>query len=87
MKKNFFIFSIFYLISCQIDDEKWQYIEEKMGQAFNAENRGTMQSYDDLYVGNGAGEDWLDDNNPDFLLAGDSDCVVLYPSSQSKDNY
>ena len=46
-----------------------------------------MQSYDDLYVGNGAGEDWLDDNNPDFLLAGDSDCVVLYPSSQSKDNY
>ena len=87
MKQIFFKLSIFYLISCQTDDEKSQYIEEKMGQAFNAENRETMQSCDDLYVGNGVCKDRFDDNNPDFLIAGDSDCVVLYPSSQSKGKY
>ena len=58
-----------------------------MAPKHNSENRGAKQSCDDLYVGNGVCEDWLDDKNPYFLPTGDSDCVVLYPSSQSKGKY
>ena len=32
-----------------------------MGPALNAENRGTMESCDDLYVGSGDGDFWLVD--------------------------
>ena len=83
MKQIFVILSILYLISCQTDEE----IEIKMGPALNAENRGMMLSCDDLYVGNGGGDDeWLDDNSPE-LPGGVSDCVDLYPWSQKRRKY
>ena len=83
MKQIFVILSILYLISCQNEEE----IEKKMGPALNAENRGTMQSCDDLYVGNGDGDLWLDDGEPDFLPGGVSDCVDLYLWSRKKGKY
>jgi len=88
MKQIFVILSILYLISCQTDDGTRQYIEDQMGPALNAENRGMMRSCDDLYVGNGGGDDeWLDDNSPEYLPGGVSDCVDLYPWSQKRRKY
>lgn len=88
MKKIFAILSILYLISCATTDEYEQMIEERMGPALNAENRGgEMKSCNELYVGNGTGDNWLDDENPGNLPGGVSDCVDLYLWNSAKEKY
>ena len=86
MKKIFAILSILYLISCQMTDEYEQMLE-RMGPALNAENRGGMQSCNELYVGNGTDDNWLDDENPEYLPGGVSDCVDLYLWNSAKEKY
>ena len=86
MKKIFAILSILYLISCATDDE-YEQIEARMGPALNAENRGGMQSCSELYVGNGTGDNWLDDENQGNLPGGVSDCVDLYLWNSEKGKY
>ena len=87
MKKIFAILSILYLISCQMTDEYEQMLEERMGPALNAENRGEMKSCSELYVGNGTGDNWLDDENHGNLPGGVSDCVDLYLWNSEKRKY
>jgi hypothetical protein len=82
MKKIFAILSILYLISCATTDE---YEQMKMGPALNAENRGGMQSCNELYVGKD--DNWLDDENPESLPGGVSDCVDLYLWNSAKGKY
>ena len=89
MKKIFAILSILYLISCATTDEYEQMLEEeeRMGPALNAENRRGMLSCIELYVGNGEGDNWLDDENPEYLPGGVSDCVDLYLWNSAKEKY
>ena len=89
MKKIFAILSILYLISCATTDEYEQMLEEerkeeRMGPALNAENRIGNLSCNDLYVGKGLDDNWLDDENPEDLPGGVSDCVDLYLWNSAK---